>query len=436
MPVLPRFIATRIAARIASEDSSRPLWRHPASIAAAVLALTLATVPLLPDGDDDQGTITPSGEATRAPGAASGRGEVTPEMQAEIDRVLAEGASLDRAQGRTSLARASVRCATFEGQRYCLGFGWTNQSRETLASRMTAPPAFGRESTGDLDADGLLARASSRNAVARTEAERAELTAAAQSVGKVWMLRHEIQGVRCPTGSPSGTRRSRRPTCRHAAGSASRTRRSRRSSPARWPRRRTRRTGAAPPRCRPSAGARRGSGRTSPTGPAASAPLRRHGHHRHGARGQQQDRLRRVTHAGPYVVLDISDFTFKQWYRLMMRHIHDYQSPVVLHPVLLKAVLPLPRRRRQRALPGRARLRLIMASPIAPPTRSALMEKRWENASPMLAGRSPSDPRPRLRLVHVWNPGICAPSQFFVRTTCAPSRDFRTYRSLDIGCER
>ena len=94
---------------------SRPLWRHPASIAAAALALTLATVPLLPDGDDDQGTITPSGEATRAPGAASGRGEVTPEMQAEIDRVLAEGASLDRAQGRTSLARASVRCADLRG---------------------------------------------------------------------------------------------------------------------------------------------------------------------------------------------------------------------------------------------------------------------------------------------------------------------------------
>jgi hypothetical protein len=44
--------------------------------------------------------------------------------------------------------------------------------------------------------------------------------------------------------------------------------------------------------------------------------------------------------AGPYLVLDISDFTFKQWYRLMMRHIHDYQAPVVLHPVLLKQYYP------------------------------------------------------------------------------------------------
>ena len=47
-----------------------------------------------------------------------------------------------------------------------------------------------------------------------------------------------------------------------------------------------------------------------------------------------------ATHAGPYVVLDISDFTFKQWYRLMMRHVHDYQAPAVLHPVLLKQYYP------------------------------------------------------------------------------------------------
>ena len=341
MPVLPRFIATRIAARIASEDASRPLWRHPATIAAAVLALTLATGPLLPDGDDDQGTITPSGEATSAPYNGSGRGEVTPEMQAEIDRVLAEGASLDRAQGRTSLAQASVRCATFEGQRYCLGFGWTNQSRETLASRMTSRPTFGRESTGDLDADGLLARASSRNAVARTEAERAELTAAAQSVGKVWMLRHEIQGVPLPDGFAE----------RHPEVAVA------------------------------DVQARGGFGESYPTkskiltskvaqaqnqtywcGPATMQAI---GWGSQGRRKNQAYWARRLhttsagtaitdmvrvvnnktdyddeAHAGPYVVLDISDFTFKEWYRLMMRHIHDYQAPVVLHPVLLKQYYP------------------------------------------------------------------------------------------------
>src|SRR5690606_14240787 len=98
-------------------------------------------------------------------------------------------------------ARASVRCATFEGQRYCLGFGWTTQSREALAARLqTRPAGQGAERTGDLDADGLPARAQRRTASARAEADRAELTMAARSVGKVWLLRHEIQGVPLPDG--------------------------------------------------------------------------------------------------------------------------------------------------------------------------------------------------------------------------------------------
>ena len=193
MPALPRFLAHQIA----DGDRPRPLWRHPVTVAAAALALTLGAVPFLPDGGDDDGSIAPTAETTAAPGTL-GRGKVTRAMQAEIDRVLAEGAGLDRAQGRTALARASVRCAVFDGQRYCLGFGWTNQSREALAARLVARPTFGRERTGDLDADGIIARNNARSAIARTESERAELTMAAQSVGKVWMLRHEIQGVELP----------------------------------------------------------------------------------------------------------------------------------------------------------------------------------------------------------------------------------------------
>src|SRR5690242_20710195 len=89
MPALPRFLTRRLARRIADEDASRPMWRHPATIAAAALALTLGAVPLLPDGgDDEQGAIAPTAETTDAPGAA-GRGEVTRAMRAEIDRVLA-----------------------------------------------------------------------------------------------------------------------------------------------------------------------------------------------------------------------------------------------------------------------------------------------------------------------------------------------------------
>ncbi|WP_224276233.1 C39 family peptidase [Nocardioides lacusdianchii] len=337
---LPRLLARVVAHRIAGDDVRRPLWRHPVAIATAALALTLGAVPLLPDDDADRGGIAPSAETTETPGAV-GRGELTPQMRREIDRVLAEGTALDRAQGRTALARASVRCATFEGQRYCLGFGWTNQSREALAARLeTQPRARRAERTGGLDADGLLARASARTSTARTEAERAELTMAARSVGKVWLLRHEIQGVELPADFA-----------------------------------------AKYPELAATASARGGFGGKYPEkyaimdesqvqsqnttywcGPAAMQAI---GWGNDQLRKNQTYWARRLgtttagtaitdmvrvvnnktsyddeAHAGPYVTLDISDFTFKQWYRLMMRHVHDYQAPVVLHPVLLKQYYP------------------------------------------------------------------------------------------------
>ena len=43
------------------------------TIAAAALALTLGAVPLLPDGDDEQGEIAPSAETTAGPAARSAR---------------------------------------------------------------------------------------------------------------------------------------------------------------------------------------------------------------------------------------------------------------------------------------------------------------------------------------------------------------------------
>lgn len=344
MPALPRFLAHQIA----GGDRPRPFWRHPASIAAGVLALTLGVVPFLPDGQpeqDDQGVIAPTAESTEAPGAGIGRGRVTRAMQAEIDRVVAEGAGVDRAQGRTALARASVRCATFDGQRYCLGFGWTNQTPEALAARLTERPDLGRERTGDLDADGIIARTSGRTAIARSEAERAELTMAAQSVGKVWMLRHEIQGVELPADFAA----------RHPEVAV--------SDPT------------------SDTDARGGFGKKYPKrfsilkesrilaqnqtwwcGPATMQSI---GWSSNKERKNQAFWARRLgtttdgtaitdmvrvvndrtiyagpDKAGPYIVLDISDFTFKEWYRLMMRHVHDYRAPVVLHPVLLKRYYP------------------------------------------------------------------------------------------------
>jgi hypothetical protein len=341
MPALPRPTLRRVAHRIADEDATRPLWRHPATIAAAALALTLGAVPLLPDGGpDDRGGIAPTAETTAAPRAV-GRGEVTPAMRAEIDRVLSEGAALDRAEGRTALARASVRCATFEGQRYCLGFGWTNRSEEELAARLeTRPTARDAESTGDLDADGLLARAQSRTSTVRTEAERAELTMAARSVGKVWMLRHEIQGVPLPAGfAERHPEVSGRTEARGGFGGSYPERSkiltskvAQAQNTTYWCGPATMQAigwGAQGKRKNQSYWARRLG--TTTAGTAISDMVRVVNN----KTGYDED-----THAGPYVVLDISDFSFKQWYRLMMRHVHDYQAPVVLHPSLLKQYYP------------------------------------------------------------------------------------------------
>jgi len=45
-------------------------------------------------------------------------------------------------------------------------------------------------------------------------------------------------------------------------------------------------------------------------------------------------------HAGPYIVLDVGKYDYATWMLLMMRHIHDYRAPVVLHPILLKRYYP------------------------------------------------------------------------------------------------
>jgi len=314
---------------------SRINLRHPAAIAAAVLALTLAAVPFLPDGSDEQGGIAPSSEGAPAPARTTSRGVVTPEMQAEIDRVVAGGAGLSRASGRAAVASAAARCATFEGQRYCLGVGWTNKTPDEIAAAMSQRPVFGRETTGDLDADGVLGRATSRSETDRAEAERKELTAAAESVGKVWMLRHEIQGVPLPDGfaenHPEITARTfgENHPKRFSILKWWRTRAQNRTywcGPATmqaigW--------GSSKKRRGQSVWARRLGTTSAGTGITDMVRV-----------VNGSTKYDRNTYAGPYLALDISDFTFKQWYRLMMRHIHDYRAPVVMHPVLLKQYFP------------------------------------------------------------------------------------------------
>lgn len=318
-----------------------PSRRRSVPIALAALALVVVTAPLLPDTRSPQPAITPQLQQQDTP--TVGRNQVTAQMQAEIDRVVAAG-SAGGATSRTSpydRARATARCATFDGQRYCLGVGWTTQSPEQVAARLAAPAPPGRERTGDLDPAALLQRRARMSPSARAAAERAELTDAAASVAKVWLLRHQIQGVPLPddfaerypeaaAALPTSSARAaadypetakilkekqvRPQNTTYWCGPASMQMiawgwRNRRQGQALWA----------------------GRLRTTSAGTAITDMVRV---------VNNNTGYDRPEHAGPYVALDIADFTFEQWYLLMMKHIDDYAAPVVLHPILLKRYFP------------------------------------------------------------------------------------------------
>ena len=78
MPALPRPTLRKVAHRIADEDASRPLWRHPVTIAAAALALTLGAVPLLPDGGQDDAARSRRPPRRPVPPAPSAAAESRP----------------------------------------------------------------------------------------------------------------------------------------------------------------------------------------------------------------------------------------------------------------------------------------------------------------------------------------------------------------------
>ena len=142
-------------------------------------------------------------------------------MAAEIDRVVAEGRAAGRLTGKQPLGKlvgSLVRCAELDGQRYCLGLGWTDLAPAQARAQMTVAARATRarrdaSTTGDLDALGELRRTASLSPAARAAAERRELTDAARSVAKVWVLRHDDPGRAAArrTSSASTRRPGRRP---------------------------------------------------------------------------------------------------------------------------------------------------------------------------------------------------------------------------------
>jgi hypothetical protein len=187
----------------------------------------------------------------------------------------------------------------------------------------------------------------------RARAQRDELTEAARSVAKVWLIRHQIQGVPLPSGFFA-----RHPEVRRAAaesrtstgqdaGAANR--------PKRWRDYPRRATVLNPHHVSQQH-------RTYWCGPTTMQMIAWGWQHQRRSQLHWAKRLGTTTegsaitsmvkvvnqatgydkrsYAGPYITLDISDWSFPQWKLLIARHIVDYRAPVVLHPVLLKRFYP------------------------------------------------------------------------------------------------
>ncbi len=337
----------------AERHRTRPRARRTIGVAAGALTLLLASTPFLPDTSGPTPGLAPQAAEEDRPVEATGavsRGVLTPQMQAEIERVVAQGqrAAVPGRSSAYALATAASRCAMFDGQRYCLGLGWTTATRQEAAARLAAAAAPAAEQTkvertGDLGARATLRRYARLSPEQRASAERAELTAAARSVAKVWLIRHEIQGVALPDDFLE-----EHPEAAGAAGSAASARTSGSYHPETFKILREKQV--------------RPQNLTYWCGPASAQMIAWGWRDRRQGQALWADRLNTTSagtsitdmvrvvnrntgydnadHAGPYVVLDVADFTFEQWFRLMKRHLHTYRAPVVLHPVLLKQYFP------------------------------------------------------------------------------------------------
>ncbi|MGL5826265.1 MAG: C39 family peptidase [Nocardioides sp.] len=352
---------------------ARSLARPPAHRRAIALSVALGCLAALLTSAPPTASAGPAAYAERRTltpdlrSATAGRGPLTAAAKAEIRRVMAEidGPPLSSRIAPAALAEQTVRCATFEGQRYCLGVGWTTSQPRATQARMakaaTTEAVAGRrgtptESTGDRSALATLRYRAGLPPEERARIERRELRAAARSVAKVWLLRHQIQGTPLPDGFlEAHPEVSVRPEV--AARGATTTRANARSSD-------TVKTAIDYPPMAKMLSRRRVNDqrRTYWCGPTTMQmiawnrwnPVRYQSYWARRLRTTSSgtnitDMVRvinnrtnwdRPERAGKYIVLDIADFSYRQWVMLIRRHIVDYRAPLVLHPVLLKEYYP------------------------------------------------------------------------------------------------
>jgi hypothetical protein len=353
---------------------SRVRW-----IGLSSLLLMLALLRYVPHGGHDEGAIRTAGHTaghttghtTHPAQLTAGYGRVTPAYQRTIDRAVAASTSarLSARSAPRTLVDDLVRCAVFEGQRYCLGIGWTERSQAELRARTAAlverqaalTTTGTRTATGDLSALARLRQQARMDPAALAAAQRDELTQAARSVAKVWLIRHQVQGVALPPHFFAQHPEVRvAETLPHASGGSTSL-----AAPTAAPvaARKFKRWRAYPHKGvvldRKDVSAQHQTYWCGPTsmqmitwGWTGHRHTQRHWAARLGTTTSGTSITSMVSvvndatgwdkasYAGPYVVLDIADWSFRSWMLLMARHIVDYRAPVVLHPVLLTQFYP------------------------------------------------------------------------------------------------
>lgn len=330
--------------------SPRRHVRGGTAVTVVALATLLAATPWLPDRVSPPPAVETSGAAVPA---TAGPSRVTPAMQAEIDRVVAQGRTSARTAGDqpSALAEQGVRCADLDGQRYCLGIGFTTRTAEELGSDLrTSAARTGAvtETTGDLSTVDALRQRAQMSPRARAALERRELTEAARSVAKIWLLRHHVEGTPLPADFAERHPEAAFPTAAAGEGAAAATLSASTSYPVADTVLNPRRVSSQNRYywCGPATmqmigwgwtGRKVRQGKwagllgTTSAGTAITEMVRVVN------RYTGWDRSDR---AGTYITLDVGDYRFGKWYRLVKRHIHEYRAPIVLHPVLLKRYFP------------------------------------------------------------------------------------------------
>ncbi|UPK76207.1 hypothetical protein MU582_06080 [Nocardioidaceae bacterium SCSIO 66511] len=317
------------------------------SVSTAAVALLGASVLTAPASIADQQAPSdpadtwPPAKTRTMPGPGSVPAtKITPAMQREIDRVVAAGRTAARvapSANARALASAQIRCATFETQRYCLGYGWTERTpkelRNDLVQRESSARRAPARQTGDADVLDSL-RANARLApAARAAAERAELRQAAQATGKVLAIRNEIDGEAYPKGYLA-----RHPEARVAA-SQRKLEYPKRKYVLNWrhTRQQKRSYWCGPATMQLIAWGWHGGKKPRPQKLWASrlgTTTSGTGIYNMVANVNKHTGFDKKKYAGKYIVLDISDYGYKKWLSLNKRHYARYRAPIVMHPVL------------------------------------------------------------------------------------------------------